>query len=207
MADAPVTKTPVTKKRLGKPARALRALLSTLDPRAWLHLVKMVNYWNYSHVAPLRKIPRGPDCGISPDAVFSNPERIEIGARVLIGSRCHVWAGPLRGRVVLGDDVLLGPEVLLTAASYRFNDGAPVTKQPMDEADVIVGNDVWMGAHAIVLPGARIGDGAIVAAGAVVRGVVPPMAIVAGVPARVVGARTQPGDAAADTAGDTPAAG
>jgi acetyltransferase-like isoleucine patch superfamily enzyme len=85
--------------------------------------------------------------------------------------------------------VLFGPEVVITAANYRFNDGAPVTKQLMEEGDVIVGADVWIGARAIILPGVTIGDGAIIGAGALVRGDVPPFAIAVGVPARVVGQR------------------
>lgn len=170
-------------------ARGFRLLGSILDPRAWMHLFKIVNFFNYSHVAPLRKVRLGSSANISPDALFSNPERIEIGDRVRIGSRCHIWAGPRDGRVVIGDDVLFGPEVMLTAASYNYNAGSPVTEQAMAEADIIIGNDVWLATRAIVLPGARIGDGAIVAAGAVVKGEVPPMAIVAGAPARIVSER------------------
>jgi acetyltransferase-like isoleucine patch superfamily enzyme len=187
-----MTDGPAHKQRLNRVQRGLRALASTLDPRAWLHLVKLVNYYNYSHVAPKRRVRFGAAAQVSPDVVFSNPERIEIGDRVALGSRCHIWAGPGHGRVVIGNDVLFGPEVLVTAASYRYNDGAPVTKQAMNEADVVIGDDAWLATRAVVLPGARIGRGAIVAAGAVVRGEVPDFAIVAGSPAKVVGERRQP---------------
>lgn len=60
---------------------------------------------------------------------------------------------------------------MITAASYRFNEGQPVTRQPMDEADIVIGDDVWIGTRGIVLSGAIIG------AGALVREDVPPMAI------------------------------
>lgn len=181
------------KKRLGKGRRFLRLLGSIVDPRAWLHLFKIVNFYNYSHVAPLREIRMGRPHGISPDANFSNARNILIGERVSIGSRCFIWAGPVAGKVVIGDDVLFGPDVIVTSANYRFNDGQPVTKQRMDEADVEIGDDVWLGARAIVLPGARIGSGAVIAAGAVVTGHIPEFAIAAGVPARVVGSRARPG--------------
>jgi len=180
---------PAHKKRLGKLARAWRLLGSTLDPRAWAHLFKLVNYYNYSHVAPLRQVRFGAQPSYSPDSVFSNPERIEIGDRVRIGPRCHIWAGPRDGRIRIGHDVLFGPEVMITAASYRYNDGSPVNDQAMSEADVEIGDDVWLATRAIVLPGSRIGPGAIIAAGAVVKGEVPAMAIVAGAPARIVGQR------------------
>jgi acetyltransferase-like isoleucine patch superfamily enzyme len=133
---------PAHKARPSRAARALRLIGSAFDPRAYLHAIRLVNYYNYSHVQPRRKMTIGAGAKISPNAVFSNPERIEIGVRVSIGARCTLWAGPSRGRIVIGDDVLFGPEVMVTAAGYRFNDGAPVTEQAMDEADVIIGRDV-----------------------------------------------------------------
>ncbi|WP_095587757.1 acyltransferase [Actibacterium ureilyticum] len=182
--------TGTAKPRLSRRRRALRLVSGVLDPRAWAHLFKLVNYYNYSHVAPLRKVTLGPGAAISPNAVFSNPERISAGRGLHLGARCHLWAGPSHGRIVIGDDVLFGPEVMVTAANYRFNDGSPVTAQKMDEADVVIGNDVWLATRVTVLPGARIGDGAIIGAGAVVTGDIPAHAIAVGVPARVVGART-----------------
>lgn len=180
------------KKSLSRGQRLIRLIFGVIDPRAWIHLARIVNYYNFTHVIPRRKIAVGPGCGISPNVNFSNPERISIGARVNIGANGYIWAGPATGRVILGDDVLIGPEVVITAAGYRFNDGAPVTKQAMDEADVVIGRDVWLGARVIVLPGATIGDGAIIGAGALVRGDIPAMSVAVGVPARVVASRKLP---------------
>lgn len=180
------------KKSLSYPARVLRGIAAMLDPRAWAHGLRLVNYYNYAHVIPRRSLRLGQDVRLSPNAIFSNPERIEIGDRASIGARCTLWAGPATGRIVIGADALFGPEVFVTAAGYRFNDGSPVTKQAMDEADVVIGADAWLGARAIVMPGARIGDGAIIGAGAVVRGEIPAGAIAVGVPARVVGQREMP---------------
>ena len=177
------------KKSLSKGARTLRAIGSLIDPRAWLHLIRIVNYYNYSHVQPLREASIGRAPAISPDAVFSNASRIEIGDRARIGSRCHLWAGPGTGYIRIGNDVLMGPEVLLTAATYDYNAGSPITDQPMLEADIVVGNDVWFATRATVLPGAKVGDGAIIAANSVVRGEIPPNAIAAGSPAKVIGYR------------------
>lgn len=177
------------KRAPGRLQRGLRLVASLLDPRAWAHLVKMVNYYNYSHVSPMRRVTFGETRNVSPDAVFQNAERIIIGDRVRIGSRCHLWAGPEDGHIRIGDDVLFGPEVLVTAASYRHELGHPVTQQPMAEGDVVIGDDVWLATRAVVLPGTRIGSGSIVAAGAVVRGEFPPMSIIAGSPARIVSER------------------
>lgn len=180
---------PVHKKRMSKPQRLMRLLGSSLDPRAWAHLFKLVNYYNYSHVAPLRAMKIGPGAAISPNVYFSNPERITAGRGLRLGAHCKLWAGPGTGRIVLGDDVLFGPEVMITAANYRFNDGHPVNDQAMDEGDVVIGNDVWLGTRVMVLPGVTIGDGAIVGAGSVVTKDIPAMAVAVGVPARIVGQR------------------
>ncbi len=179
----------VRKNQLSKASKAFRLIASFLDPRIYLHGIKMLNYWNYSHVQPLRRVTKGRDLAISPDAVFADPDRITIGDRVRIGSRCHIWAGPSTGRIVIGDDVLFGPEVMVTAATYRYNDGTPVTKQLMDEADIIIGRDVWIGVRAVILPGTRIGDGAVIGAGSVVKGDIPAFALAVGSPAKVVGSR------------------
>lgn len=181
---------PVYKDQKSRTGRLLRLIGGVLDPRAWAHLFKIVNYYNYTHVAPLRDIKKGAGCAISPTAGFSNPQNIELGARVRIGADCAIWGGPGGGKVTLGDDVLLGPRVMMTAASYRFNEGSPVTNQPMKEADITIGRDVWIATGAIILPGTQIGDGAVIGAHAIVRGQVPPYALVASPLAGQVGERT-----------------
>lgn len=188
-SSPPELRTSVAKATISRPRRLVRLVLSMFDPRAWAHLLKIVNYYNYSHVTPMRELRMGTPLGVTPDVNFNHARNIVIGERVSIGSRCFLWAGPVDGKIIVGDDVLFGPEVLVTAANYRFNDGAPVTRQKMDEADVVIGDDVWLGARSIILPGVTIGDGAIIAAGAVVRGDVPAYAIAAGVPAKIVGKR------------------
>jgi len=180
---------PVHKARPTRAARLRRLIVSVLDPRAWLHLLKIVNYYNVTHATPARRLTRGRALNLSPTASLSNPENIVLGERVRIGAHSSLWAGPARGRIVLGDDVVIGPNVMVTAANYRFNDGSPVNEQAMNEADVIVGRDAWIGAGAVLLPGAQIGDGAIIGAGAIIRGKVAPGAIMVGPPAGPIGQR------------------
>ncbi|WAT19333.1 acyltransferase [Aurantiacibacter sp. MUD11] len=170
-------------------AKIFRLIKSALDLRAWLHLLKIINYYNYTHVVPMRELALGSEPAISPDASFSNHQRIKIGDRARIGSRCHLWAGPRDGKISIGHDVLMGPEVMITAATYDYRSGCPISDQPMREADVVIGNDVWLATRAIILPGTIIGDGCIVAAGAVVKGHVPSGSIVAGVPAQIISQR------------------
>jgi acetyltransferase-like isoleucine patch superfamily enzyme len=171
------------------PQRVLRLLWSVLNPRNAAHMFKILNYYSYTHVTELRQVTRGKGVVVAPTVSFANGRNITIGDRSRIGANVSLWAGPGQGRIVIGPDALFAPNVMLTAASYRFNDGSPVTTQAMDEGDIIVGADVWLGYGVVVLPGITIGDRAILAAGAIVTKDVPRNAIVGGNPAKVIGTR------------------
>jgi acetyltransferase-like isoleucine patch superfamily enzyme len=173
--------------------RLTRLIGAVLDPRSWAHAIKIVNYYNYSHVQQVRKARIAGSARISPTVSFANGQNIEIGERVRIGANCTIWAGPRTGRIVIGDDCMFGPNVMMTASSYRYNEGSPVTRQPMKEADVRLGRDVWIGYGAVILPGAEIGDGVVIGAGAVVRGTVPAYSVVASELAKVITTRRKPG--------------
>jgi len=83
----------------------------------------------------------------------------------------------------IGRNVMIGPHCYFTDADHGSEPESSVKSQPMRRAPLIVEDEAWIGAHVTVLPGVRVGRGAIVGAGAVVTRDVPAMAIVAGVPA------------------------
>ena len=90
-----------------------------------------------------------------------------------------------KGELILGDRVSIGPKctfVLMAFPNYSHIRQHLVSKP----AYIKVGNDVWIGAGAIILPGVTIGEGAIIGAGAVVTKDVPPLAVVVGNPGRVI---------------------
>jgi acetyltransferase-like isoleucine patch superfamily enzyme len=169
--------------------KSIAALRRFLSVETWLHVAKLVNFYGYAHVGQRRRLRTGPGMRMSPSVSLRNGERITIGADVHIGERSCLWAGNSCGRIILGDKALLGPEVYITASNYGTEWGTPVMDQPTVESDVIIGADVWLGVRATVVAGVTIGDGAIVAAGAVVTRDVPSGSVVAGVPAKVIGWR------------------
>jgi acetyltransferase-like isoleucine patch superfamily enzyme len=114
---------------------------------------------------------------------------ISLGKECRIGERCYLWAGPTKGRIVIGNHVSFAPEVFVVASNYQFKGGTPFREQPQEEKDVIIGNDVWLGARVIVTAGVTIGDGCVVGAGSVVTKDLPPGSIAVGVPARVIDTR------------------
>ncbi|MGC9333209.1 MAG: acyltransferase [Anaerolineae bacterium] len=109
---------------------------------------------------------------------------IRIGRESLIGE-FSVLRG--QGGITIGDRVYTSPHVQLAAVNHAFSDPArPFVEQGITAEGIVVEDDVWIGAAAIVTDGVRIGSGAVVAAGAVVTKDVPPHTVVAGVPARPV---------------------
>ncbi len=169
--------------------RLAGAVRSVLDPRTWVHVLRLVHAASYSHVQEVRKLHLGQGVKISPTVTFRNGERISIGSNSHLGERGMIWAGNSHGRISLGEYCLLAPNVTITASNYGIVQGTPVMHQPKDERDVVIGRDVWLGANVAVLAGVTIGDGAIVAAGAVVTKDLPPQCIAGGVPAKVIGER------------------
>jgi acetyltransferase-like isoleucine patch superfamily enzyme len=179
--------------------RMLRAAAGVLDPRVYLHGLRILHFYGYAHVSQVRRLTRGADVTFAPNVSFRNAERITIGAGTHIGEYSTIWAGNATGRIVFGEKALLAPRVTVTASNYGIARGIPPMDQPKVEQDIRIGAGTWLGADVVVLAGVTIGDGAIVAAGAVVTKDVPADAIAGGVPARVIGWRP---DAAARPGAD-----
>jgi maltose O-acetyltransferase len=127
----------------------------------------------------------GSNSGVQLNCRFQNGRKIFLGDRNVIN-----WGCLLDGRrfkIVTGSDVSIGPEAAILTLGHD-----PQSADFADKgADVIIGSHVWIAYRAIILPGVHIGDGAVVAAGAVVTSDVDPFTIVAGVPARKVGERNR----------------
>lgn len=109
---------------------------------------------------------------------------IRIGRNSLIGEYTVIRG---QGGVTIGDRVYTSPFTQIIAVNHIFDDPKrPFVDQGITAEGIIIEDDVWLGASAIITDGVRVGRGAVVAAGAVVTKDVPPHTVVAGVPARVI---------------------
>jgi acetyltransferase-like isoleucine patch superfamily enzyme len=136
---------------------------------------------------PGRTLVIGPGSSIAADTFLHGPA--VLGRGVSINARASLDGG-VRG-IHIGD----GTRIATGAALYAFNHGLapdrPLREQPVTSRGIRVGADVWIGANAGITDGVTVGDHAVVGMGAVVTRDVPAWAIVAGVPARVVGDRRE----------------
>jgi acetyltransferase-like isoleucine patch superfamily enzyme len=106
------------------------------------------------------------------------------GEEVSFGSGCHIYEP--RAGLTIGHHCMIGGGVLICGVNHGYLDkDTHMRHQIPSNAPVVIGDDVWIGMGAVILPGVTIGSGAIIAAGAVVTGDVRPMAIVKGIPARL----------------------
>ncbi len=118
------------------------------------------------------------------EVVVTDTAKLTIGQDVSIGSFSNIRCNQT---IDVGDGCLLAQFVSLIGGQYRWKQRhVPIMKQGFEAGRISIGKDCWIGVGAIILPNVRIGEGAIVAAGAVVTKDVPSYAVVGGTPAKVI---------------------
>lgn len=124
----------------------------------------------------------GDNVNIESGARFATGGGISIGSGSGLGVNCSVH-GPLR----IGDNVMMGPEVTILTHTHNIErTDIPMGQQGMRVAEVVVGNDVWIGMRVVIMPGVKVGNGAVIGSCAVVTKDVPDFAVVGGVPAKII---------------------
>ncbi|BES66466.1 hypothetical protein SANA_29050 [Gottschalkiaceae bacterium SANA] len=114
----------------------------------------------------------------------------ELGESLVIGD--NVGISPyayisVRGKVVIGSDTIIGPHFTLISENHIANDvDQLIKKQGTTRKGVVIGQNCWLGANSTVLDGVHIGEGSIIAAGAVVNKDIPAYSIYGGVPAKLI---------------------
>lgn len=107
-------------------------------------------------------------------------KNIRVGNNVFINFGCTFMD---RGGITIGDNAFIAPHVSLITENH----GLPADKRrTLISKPIVIGNNVWIGANAIVLPDVTVGDNAVIGAGAVVTHDVPANAVVAGNPAKII---------------------
>lgn len=141
---------------------------------------------------PNIKIGKDFSCGINCQILAQDKDQnstIEIGNGVKLNSGVMINAD-IGGKVKICSNVLIGPNVTIRTTNHNFNNpNVLIIDQGHTSGSVEIGEDVWIGAHVVILQNVKIGNGAVVAAGSVVTKDVEPYSIVAGVPAKKINMR------------------
>src|SRR4030042_3343364 len=125
----------------------------------------------------------GQNVNIESRAYFGSGKNISIGDRSGIGVNAFI-----SGTVSIGNDVMMGHDVMIIGENHEFSrTDITMTGQGLQPSKPIkIGNDVWIGARVVILPGVSIGSGVVIGAGAVITKDIPDWAIAVGNPGRIV---------------------
>lgn len=163
----------------------VRLLMHSLSQEALRITMEMNNAYHtpeelHALMCRLTAQPDFPEFSLFPPFYTDCGKNIHFGTGVFINSGCRFQD---QGGIYIGDNALIGHNCVIATLNHNPD---PEKRQNLMPAAVRIGNGVWIGANATILPGVTIGDGAIVAAGAVVTRDVEARTVVAGVPAKVM---------------------
>lgn len=173
---------------IGKTARFMCS-----ECRAWLEgLLRLLPYSTLGNACRSRywtwrlNIPR--PITVHPGVWFLGVDTLSVGSGASINA--NVIINACNGHIRIGDHVLIGPNVVMRAANHIFADPSRlIREQGHDGGEIVVEDDCWIGAGAIILKGVTIGRGSVIGAGAVVTRDILPGSVAVGVPAKVIGRR------------------
>ena len=170
----------IMNQRDARPRWYIRLIAPLYQHRAWSSKI----YWSVRmDTPPYRRFWLGRKSVVESYCCINNAVGdVTIGDYSRIGIHCTVI-----GPVCIGDHVNLAQGITVTALNHNFADSSrKIDEQGISTQPVVIGDDVWIGANAVILPGVTIGRHVVVAAGAVVTKDIPDYSLVAGVPAKVI---------------------
>lgn len=145
--------------------------------KRWIRHLRLI-YWRN------RGVNLGEEVRFSFNLKVIMPEKLSIGDHSKILNNVNLDS---RGGIFIGNNSQIGYQSLIITANHDVpNSNELIMNKGMDFKPVIIGNDVWIGARVIVLPGVIIGDGVVIAAGSVVTKNIDPYSIFGGVPAKLI---------------------
>jgi len=118
--------------------------------------------------------------GIKGDALIKIGNNVAFNYNVMINADCN-------GKIIIGNNVRIGPYTVMRASNHKIDNlDIPICEQGHLAGEIIIEDDVWLGAHVTVLPNVKIGTSSVVAAGSVVTKDISPYSIAGGVPAKLI---------------------
>lgn len=179
----------------GQPRNRIRfkdlweVFLYAFSPMTAKTIISKFGYLIHDHVAPRCQMHVKGNPRIHPTASLRCGYNIYLGENSHINQYCCIWASE-KAKIVLGDNLLMGPGVKMFSSNHQTAaTDLPMNVQPLVEKDIVVGDDVWIGANSVVTASVVIGKGAVIAAGSVVTRNIPEYTVAGGIPAKPIKSR------------------
>lgn len=181
------------KVKFNRPSKrkyAIEIIISLFSLYSFKYFIKLIAYKHVNFIIGRKKASIGKGSKIHPTVVFRQGERIRIGSNCLINHNNVLQGGKDIGQIIIGDYVQTGPGVMMFAFNHSIDDlDVPSILQDYYDGDIIIEDDVWIGANSVVVAGVTIGKGSVIAAGSVVTKDVEPYSIYGGVPSKKIRSR------------------
>lgn len=172
---------------LNKKELFVQFLISIICFQVPLYLIRLSAYYTVNHLIARKKLLIGKTTNLHPTVILRESHNIKIGNNCYFNHNTMIIGGHNMAKVIIGDYVQTGPNVCFFAANHNYeNPEVPIKQQGYYEADITIGDDVWIGANSVITAGVSIGTGSIVGAGSVVTKDIPPYCVAVGSPARII---------------------
>lgn len=151
------------------------------------HGLSLFAYYIINYVRGKKIAHIGENTKVHPTVILRQAERIFIGDNCLLNHNNILQGGKKTGKIIIGNHVHCGANVMMFAFNHDTDKlDVPTINQDYYDGDIIIEDDVWIGAGTVILPGVKIGKGVVIASNSVVNKDVELFTIVGGVPAKLI---------------------
>ena len=177
----------VESKKISKGSYIKHVLWYTVSLQGLIYLLKLYGYFIINNLHGRKIAQIGRNTKIHPTVIIRGAINVVIGSGCYFNHNTILNGGKENAKLIIGNNVQTGPNVAFYAYNHAFNNrNLLIEQQGYYEADIVIEDDVWIGANSVILAGVHIGRGVVVGAGSVVTKDLPPYSVCAGSPARVL---------------------
>ena len=156
--------------------KLFRILKILFSKSLYQELLKLFTFYTYEHILPVSKINKKNNVSIHPTVSIRFPENIFLESDVIISANCYLWASK-NSKIHIGKNTGIAHGSTIISSNHAFFMESSYTDQPLVEKDIIIKNNVWIGANCVILAGVTIEHGSIIGAGTTVTNDIPEFSI------------------------------